>query len=216
LFYNRSVNNVDIAINRNVYNETIEHGSNDNRVSYNGGRGGIEARPNSQQEAAARERHIPAVAAQTAHAQAARVNPESRSAVNHGKPSTATTPIPLGYNDHQAAASQRATEPRAAVHPNDLPPIARPAAVNSGNAKADKKYEQQQDKLIARQTQERQQLQVKQNTEHQQKVNDAQTQKLEQRHQQQTQVLVQKHAAQQQSLQARQPLPRSSASGPRR
>jgi hypothetical protein len=204
-FYNTSESRIDSVNNHNVYNERVGHGNNDNRVSYNGGRGGIEARANPEQEAAARQRHVPAVAVQTEHAQTARANPELRAGVNHNKPSTGAATIPVGFNDHQMAEPQRTIEPRAVVHPKDLPAIARPAPVNSGNEKADKKYEQQQDNLIARQTQERQQLQQKQETEHQQKVNDAQTQKLEQRHQQQTQVLAQKHTAQQQSLQARQP-----------
>ena len=107
------------------------------------------------------------------------------------------------------------SDARSVVHPKDLAPIARPAPVNSGNAKADKKYEQQQDKLIARQTQERQSLQQKQEAEHQQKAN-ANNQKLEQKHQQQTQKLAQRHTAQQQSLQARQPQARSSGGGSRR
>jgi hypothetical protein len=204
-FYNRSVNNVDITINRNVYNETVEHGSGDSRVSFNGGSGGIAARPNSQQEAAARERHIPAVAAQTSHAQAARANPSTRASVNHGQPSTAAKALPIGANDHQAAAAQPAAAPRAEVHPNDLAPIARPAPVNSGNAKADQKYEAKQDKLIATQNHERQQLQQKQEAEHQQPAYKANPQQVEQKHQQQTQQLAQKHTAQQQSLQSRQP-----------
>lgn len=220
-FYNRSVNNVDITKNRNVYDAAIET-HNENRVSFNGGSGGIAIHATARQELAASQRHLPPVAAQTEHAQAARANPGSRATVNHGKPSTAAIPLPVGYNDHQTAAPQRATEPanapagsaatepRAAIHPNDLPPIARPAPSNSGNVNADKKYEQQQDKLIARQSQERQQLQLKQDTEHQQTVNDSQTQKLEARHQQQTQALQQKHTSQQQSLQARRPQAKSS------
>lgn len=228
-FYNRSVNNVDVVNIHNVYNERVEN-NNDNRVSYNGGKGGIEARPTSEQQAAASQRHIPAVAAQTQHAQTARANPEQRAGVNHGKPAIAASAKPGDFDEQhgavrakEAAEPSRAatpgavTEPRAAIHPKELPPIARPAPVNSGNAKADKKYEQQQDKLIARQTQERQQLQQKQDAEHQQKAN-ADTQKLEQKHQQQTQKLVQKHTTQQQSLQARQPQARESKSGsePRR
>jgi hypothetical protein len=225
-FYNRSVNNVDIVNIHNVYNEKIEY-NNDNRVSYNGGRGGIEARPNSQQEAAVRERHIPAVAAQTEHLQAARANPEQRAGVNHGNPAIAATAKPGDFGtEHSAAPTRETAEPsrtvtngavtetHTVVHPNDLAPIARPAPVNSGNAKADKKYEQQQDKLIARQTQDRQNLQQKQEAEHtqltQQNANNARTQQVEQKHQQQTQQLAQKHTAQQQSLQARQPQPRSS------
>jgi hypothetical protein len=110
----------------------------------------------------------------------------------------------------KAGVNEAATEPKNAVHPKDLPAITRSARSNSGNANADKKYGQQQDKLIAKQTQERSQLQQKQDTEHQQKASDAQTQKLEQKHQQQTQKQVQQHAAQQQSLQSSKPQPRSS------
>jgi hypothetical protein len=219
-FYNSSVNNLNGGNFHNVYNERVEI-NNDNRVSFNGGTGGIEARPSSQQEAAVRERHIPAVAAQTEHAQAARANPEQRASVNHGNPSIAATPKPGDFSEeHGAVRTKETAEPAGTaatvahpvVHPNDLPPIARPAPVNSGNAKADKKYEQSQDKLIARQTQDRQNLQQKQDAEHQ-RTSNADNQKLEQKHQQQTQQMVQKHTAQQQSLQARQPQPRSSESG---
>jgi hypothetical protein len=229
-FYNRSVNNVDITRNRNVYNTTIEN-RNESHVSFNGGSGGIAVRATLQQEAVARQRHLPPIAAQTEHAQTARANPESRATVNHGKPSNAAATLQVGYNDRQMATPERTTEPsrpqatgvasepradtpathtenapsRAAVHPNDLPPFARPAPINSGNSKADKKYEQQQDNLIARQTQERQSLQQRQESQHRPNANPAQTQQIEQRHSQQTQQLQQKHQDQQQSLQARQP-----------
>jgi Skp family chaperone for outer membrane proteins len=144
--------------------------------------------------------------------------------MNHGNPAIAATSKSGELGDHGAAsvketgeparggAAAASAEPRVAVHPKDLSPIARPAAVNSGNAKADKKYEQQQDQLIARQTAERQSLQQKQDAEHQQKTN-ANNAKLEQKHQQQTQSLTQRHAAQQQSLQSRQPQPRAASSG---
>jgi hypothetical protein len=233
-FYNRSVNNVDITRSHNVYNTTIET-HNDNRVSFNGGAGGIEMRATSQQEAIARQRHIAPVAAQTDHVQAARANPALRSSVNHGRPSTGTSTIPLGFNDHQGTASQREPDPstspvravspethpeasavradnaapRPVVHPNDLPPIARPQPSNSGNARADQKYLQKQDKLIAQQNQERQSLQRKQESEHQANTNQAQSQRLEQKHAQQTEQLSQKHQAQQQTLQARQPQAKS-------
>jgi hypothetical protein len=216
-FYNSSVNNLSGGNFHNVYNERVENNGNESRVSYNGGRGGIETRPTSDQEAAVSHRHIPAVAAQTEHAQAARINPEQRAGVNHGNPSIAATAKPGDFSQQHGAVGARgaATETHAAVHPKDLPPLARPAAVNSGNAKADKKYEQQQDNLIAKQTQERQQLQQKQDNEHQRTAN-VNTQKLEQKHQQQTQNLVQKHTSQQQSLQSRQPQARSSGGEGRR
>ena len=221
-FYNRSVNNIDVVNIHNVYNERVEN-NNENRVSFNGGKGGVEARATAEQQAAAGQRHIPPVATQTQHAQAARANPDQRAGTNHGNPAIAATAKPGDFNQQHgavgaraaeetshAAAGGAATQPRSTVHPQDLAPITRPAPVNSGNAKADKKYEKQQDKLIAKQTQERQALQQKQEAEHQTKVYKANPQRVEQKHQQQTQQLVQKHTAQQQSLQARQPQARSS------
>jgi hypothetical protein len=235
-FYNTSVNRVDVVNIHNVYNERIEV-NNENHVSFNGGRGGIEARPTAEQQRFQSERHVPAVAAQKDHAQAARANPEQRATVNHGKPAIAATAKPGDFSQHGEAAAKgneeapkaespkaespkaeapkaespaAATETHNVVHPKDLAPIARPAPVNSGNAKADQKYEQQQDKLIAKQNQDRQALQQKQEAEHQRNAN-ADNAKLEQKHQQQTQNLAQKHTAQQQSLQARAPQPRASA-----
>ena len=210
-FYNSSVNNLGGGNFHNVYNERVEN-KNESRVSFNGGRGGTESRPTSEQEAAVNQRHIPAVAAQAQHVQAARGTPEQRVGVNHGNPTIAATAKPGDFSQQHGAVGVRgtATETHAVVHPKDLPPIARPSAANSGNAKADRKYEQKQDQLIAKQTQDRQKLQQKQDTEHQQKAN-ANTQQLEQKHQQQTQNLVQKHTSQQQSLQTRQPQARSSS-----
>ena len=220
-FYNRSVNNIDVANIHNIYNEGVDN-HNDNRVSYNGGKGGIEARPNTQQEAAATARHMPPVAAQTQHAQTARSTPEMRASVNHGKPTIAATTQPGAFGERTVAKESgevprsepgreaNLTQGAVAVHPKELPSIARPAQGNSGNAKTDRKYEQQQDKLIAKQTQERQQLQQKQEAEHQTKAYQANPQQVEQKHQQQTQQLSQAHAAQQQSLQSRQPQTRSS------
>lgn len=226
-FYNSSANNLRGDGFHNVYNERLE-GSTGSRVSFNGGRGGIEARPTVQQQTAGKERHIPSGEAQAEHAQAARSNPEQRAGVNHGNPGIAATAKPGDLSQQHGAVSARgAAEPikeadrgtpsdySNAVHPKDLPPISRPAPVNSGNAKADQKYEQKQDQLIARQTQERQQLQQSQDAEHQRSAN-ANNQQLEQKHQQQTQRLQQTHVAQQRSLQARQPQARSSGGGGRR
>jgi len=226
-FYNSSVNNLRGGDFHNVYNESVENNT-ENRVSFNGGRGGIEARPTAEQESARGQRHIAAVEAQTAHAQAARNNPAQRASVNRGNPAVAATAKPGEFNQEhgpngtkESVASARdgsgnaASDARPAVHPRDLSPISRPARVSSGNAKADSKYEQRQDRLIAKQSTERQNLQQKQDAEHQQKAN-ANQQKLEQRHQKQTQQLVQRHSQQQQSLQARQPQPRSPGGGGRR
>jgi hypothetical protein len=226
-FYNRSVNNVNINEIHNVYNTTINN-TTVNHVSYNGGNGGIIASPRPEDEAAARERHIPPVAAQTQHAQAARANPQQRASASMGKPGVAATPRPGDFNDrgavpakeaggpytpanrggNQERSENNAARPSTAVHPRDLPPLARPSAPNTGKPKLDKKYQQQQGKQIAKQQLERDKLQQKQDQEHQklakQNAGEGKKQQVELRHQQQTQQLQQKHQQEQQQLQRRQ------------
>jgi hypothetical protein len=228
-FYNRAVLNVNVNVIHNVYNTRVNE-TVVNHVSFNGGNGGINARPTAQEEAAAHDRHIPPVAAQTEHIQAARSNPELRASANHGKPPVAATAKPGEFKAegavtareggavHESAArpeTNAAARSNPAVHPNDLPAAERPAPPNTGNAKTDKKYQQQQEKLQAKQDQERQKLQQKQDQDHQklaqQKANDTKKQQVEQQHQQQTQQLAQKHAQQQQQLQQRQTPPQHQA-----
>lgn len=232
-FYNRSVANINVVNIHNVYNETVN--VNVNRVSFNGGPGGIEARPRPEEEAAARDRHIAAVAAQTQHIQQARGNRDLRASVNQGKPSIAATGRPGEFSGHDVVASREAgaayhppanrgneAAPRAEGnaggggtfgHAKDLPPIEHPSAPNTGNAKLDQKYQQQQDKLVNKQNQERQKLQQQQENEHQQaeKRNTPapQRQQMEQKHQQQTQQLQQRHTQQTQQMQQRQAPPPS-------
>ena len=110
-FYNRSVNNVNVTNIHNVYNTTVINNTTVNRVSYNGGNGGINARPRPEEEAAARERHIPPVAAQTQHVQAARANPELRASVNQGKPPVAATPKPGEFNGRAVVPAKEAGAP---------------------------------------------------------------------------------------------------------
>jgi hypothetical protein len=164
---------------------------NVNRVSYNGGNGGINARATSEEEAAARGRHTGPVAAQTQHAWAAHNNPQQRLSANHGAPPVTATP-----------------RANLASHPKDLPPIERPPTPKTGNAKQDQKYQKQQDKLVAQQNQDRQKLQQTQDKEHQQlakqKADPARTQQVEQKHQQQTQQMHQGHTQQMQQMQQRQ------------
>jgi hypothetical protein len=228
-FYNSVVMNVNITTIRNVYSTPIVN-RNVSHVSYNGGNGGTSARPTPDEEAAGRERHVPPVAAQVQHAQAARANPQQRASANMGKPGVAVTPRPGDFNDRAAAPAKEpgagyvpanrgvatgrsdnnAAHPRTAVHPHDLPPVAQ-SAPNTGNPKLDKKYQKQQDKLATKQQEERDKLQQKQDEEHvqldKQRADDPTRQQLEQQHQQQTQQLQQKHDQERQELQQRQPPP---------
>jgi hypothetical protein len=109
--YNRSVNNVNVTNIHNTYNITVINNTTVNRVSYNGGTGGIAARPTARDETAAHEKHIPPVAAQTQHAQAARANQQRRASVNHGKPAIAATPKAGALDDRAAVPAKGAGAP---------------------------------------------------------------------------------------------------------
>jgi hypothetical protein len=256
-FYNQSYSHVNVSINRNVYNTRIENRSTENRVSFNGGNGGVNVRATSRQEAFANEKHMAPVGAQTEHFQTARANPELRASANHGKPPIAATSKPGAFKEGGAVAAKEGgtvyaapanaekdtarlvgetarttgetsranadtnhlkaetgrpaadtVRPAPAVHAKDLPPAERFASPNSGNAKQDQKYQQQQQKLQVQQVKERQTLQTRQEQDHQRlpqkPANESKQQPLEQKHQQQTQQLAQKHTQQQQQLQQRQ------------
>jgi len=133
-YYNRAVNNVNITNIHNVYNTTVINNT-ENRVSYNGGNGGINRRPTPQEEAAVHEKHIPPVAAQTQHVQAARAKPELRASANRGTPPVAATPKPGALNDRAVVPAKQAGTPynppanRAAVQP----PVNTPAAHTENN-----------------------------------------------------------------------------------
>ncbi len=226
-FYNTAVMHVDTVHITNVYVNRSVIVNNDSHIAYNGGEGGITARPTPAEEAAEHGRHIPPVAAQTQHMQAARANPELRASVNHGKPPIAATARPGDFKGNVVAAKEaggkyvplpnrggsaaradnNAARPSAPGHVRDLPPSERPPAPNTGNPKLDKKYQQQLDKLDANQQKERQKVAQQQQKEDQKiakQNDDAAKQQVEERHQRQTQQLQQKHTQQMRQLQARQ------------
>src|SRR5580704_1637897 len=62
-FYNRSVTNVNVTNVTNVYNKTVIV-NNNTHVAYNGGDGGVQARPTPQEDSYAKERHVGPVPAQ--------------------------------------------------------------------------------------------------------------------------------------------------------
>ena len=217
-FYNRAVMNVNVTNIHNVYNTTVVNNVTVNRVSYNGGEGGIEARPSRDEERFASEKHFGPVAAQNQHVQAARANRELRASVNQGRPTIAATAKPGQFNGRGVEAAREAGAPYRPANrvprpqaPNDareLQAHSRFPAPDSGNPKLNQKYQQQQDKLYANQEKEHQKLAQRQEQEHQrltrQNANEAARQQLEQRHQQQTQQMEDRHVQQQQHLQERQ------------
>ncbi|WP_210253800.1 YXWGXW repeat-containing protein [Bradyrhizobium sp. S69] len=91
-FYNRTVNNVESIHITNIYNETVVVHNNSTRVSFNGGNGGIAARPTPQQEAFGRERHVEATPVQRQQVETASRDRSLFSKQNHGEPAIAATP----------------------------------------------------------------------------------------------------------------------------
>jgi hypothetical protein len=98
IYYNRSVSNIGSVHVTNVYNKTVINNGTANRVSYNGGNGGIRAAPTPAQEAAARGPHVAATPVQRSQEQTARGNPALRMGANHGSPPIAATARPGAFS----------------------------------------------------------------------------------------------------------------------
>jgi hypothetical protein len=214
-YYNTYANRVNETVIHNTYDTRIENVTV-NRVSYNGGHGGIDERPSREEENYGREHHVGPIAAQNEHIQQARSNPELRANSNHGKPPIAATARPGDFHGNavparEAGAPYKGPERSTEVQSHQY------TAHNTGNPTRDQRYQQQQDKLAAKQNQEHQKMQQQQEREHQQmtqkNANEAQKQQMEQRHAQQTQQVEQKHATQQKQTEQRQ-APRPSAPKP--
>ena len=99
--YNQSVNNINTTIVHNTYNERVVE-NNNTHVSFNGGQGGIAARPTPQERQWQGEQHIAPTSMQRQHEQVAMRTPEQRAAFNHGAPTMAAmarpAPMPHGGN----------------------------------------------------------------------------------------------------------------------
>lgn len=136
--YNRSVTNVNVTLIHNYYNKTVVV-NNVNRVSYNGGEGGIMARPSHDEERWAHERHIEARHEQIEHEHAAREDRSLRASVNHGRPAIAATGRPGDFHGHNVVAARDEHRDRPDNRPDNRNvghnnrPESRPASVRSND-----------------------------------------------------------------------------------
>ena len=133
-YYNRSVTNVSVTNVTNVYNRTVIV-NNNRTVSYNGGQGGIEARPTRQDEYAMRERHQAPLPMQGQHEHMARENRQNFARENHGRPAIAATTRPADFSSRAAIPARAAG---GAYHPPSISPreARGPAApANRGNSR---------------------------------------------------------------------------------
>ena len=226
-YYNRAVTNVNVTVVRNTYNTTvINNNATLNRVSFNGGPGGITARPTSRETAAARQQHVSMTSEQTQHQQAAGTNRALLASVNHGRPNVAATPRPGEFKGHGEAAPGRGAHPqrppenrRETSRPGsapadrgrgyeDRPPSARPANAAPVNPRLEQKHQREMEKLRQQHDAERQKVE-RQHAQEQQRLdrqspNQQRQEQLQRRQQQQREQMNQKHDQQAQKLQERQ------------
>src|SRR5579859_6194069 len=105
-YYNRSVTNVSVTNVTNVYNKTVV--VNENHTAFNGGEGGVAARPTAAEEAAAHEQHTPALAAQTQHEHLASQNKQNFASEHHGRPAIAATQKAGDFSSRSAVPARNA------------------------------------------------------------------------------------------------------------
>jgi hypothetical protein len=91
------------------YNRNVGYSAGGGRVSYNGGRGGLMARPSPQDQLAAHDRHTQPLAAQQQQVRMASQNRAMRASVNHGAPAIAATPRAGAFSGNGVVRAQGAT-----------------------------------------------------------------------------------------------------------
>src|SRR5579872_157919 len=105
-YYNRYVTNVSVTNVTNVYNRTVI--VNENHVAFNGGRGGVMARPTAQEEAYGREHHMEPLQAQVDHRNMAMRDRANFASENHGRPAIAATARAGDFSRHSVVAARNA------------------------------------------------------------------------------------------------------------
>jgi len=103
--YNAAVVNVNTTIVHNTYvDRTVVRNTGVSRVSYNGGPGGVSARPTPAEEAAAHDRHVQATAAQMSQQHNASIDRNQFASVNHGRPAHTAVARPTAYHPANTTA----------------------------------------------------------------------------------------------------------------
>jgi WXXGXW repeat (2 copies) len=109
-YYNRAVTRINVVNIRNVYERRVEY-RNVSYVSYNGGRGGIVARPTREDFDAERTRRMGPIAGQRNQERIARGMPEMRWSENRGRPNIAATPRPEAFRERGISRGSRSGGP---------------------------------------------------------------------------------------------------------
>jgi hypothetical protein len=107
-FYNTTVNNIGGAHITNVYNQPIVNNATISNTSFNGGPGGVIAKPTNEQLLAEKEPHVRATALQTDQARGAGMRSEQFVSTNRGKPAIAATARPGEFKGKGAIPARAA------------------------------------------------------------------------------------------------------------
>jgi len=103
--YNSAVMNVNTTVIHNTYIDKTVVVNNVNRVSYNGGQGGLTTRPTEAETQAANEHHLAATNEQMQHEHTASTNRALLASANHGQPSIAATSKAGEFTGHGVVAA---------------------------------------------------------------------------------------------------------------
>jgi len=144
--YNTAVMHVNTTVIHNTYvDRTVVRNVTVNRVSYNGGTGGVSARASSAELSAEHEHHIAPTSMQTQHEHSASTNRAFLASENHGRPAIAATARPGEFSGHGVVAaheSSHAGSPNgggghpnnaADLHKADRPPLHTPSNGGASN-----------------------------------------------------------------------------------
>jgi WXXGXW repeat (2 copies) len=107
--YNRSVTNVNVTVIHNYYNRTVVV-NNVNRVSYNGGPNGVQARISERERIAEHEHHFEPRREQMEHEHAARSDRRQWASENHGRPLVAASGRPGDFHGRDVVAAREEHE----------------------------------------------------------------------------------------------------------
>ena len=137
--YNTAVMHVNTTVIHTTYvDRTVVRTETVNRVSFNGGTGGITARASASEMAAEHDHHIAPTAMQTQHEHSASTNRGLLASENHGRPAIAATAHPGEFSGHGVVAAHENSHPgspNGGAHPNNtanLHKTDRPASSHNG------------------------------------------------------------------------------------
>ena len=137
-YYNTAVTRVDNVHITNVYVNRTVIVNNDSHGAFNGGQGGVAARPTAQQESYAHETHRAAIAAQVQQRDAASHNRALFARENNGRPAVAATAKPGEFTGRNVVAAKAAGAPyhAPAMSPKEARVAAKPAGAESAKGTA--------------------------------------------------------------------------------